>query len=82
VVADAVRWAALPRGGRRVGRCVSDIREICVESGMAYMVPHLSITVGTGGEPVSINRAGTLAIFRKEGDRWLLCRDANLLVKS
>jgi uncharacterized protein (TIGR02246 family) len=60
---------------------VSDIKEIHVEGSTAYMWSHLTVTVTPpGGAP--FNRAGhTLTIFRKDRGRWLLARDANLLVR-
>ena len=61
---------------------VSDIKEIHVEGNLAYMWSHLTVTVmpPRGGDP--IRRAGhTLTVFRKVEGRWLLARDANLLVK-
>lgn len=61
---------------------VSDIKEICVEGNVGYLWSHLTVTVTPprGGAP--IKRAGhTLTVFRKIDGRWLLARDANLLVK-
>ena len=60
----------------------SDIVELEVLSGWAYLRNHLNVTVTPpGGKPV--RRAGyTLTILRKQPDgRWLLARDANLLVE-
>ena len=60
----------------------SDIKEIYVEGSVAYLWSHLTVTVTPprGGAP--IKRAGhTLTVFRKIDGRWLLARDANLLVK-
>lgn len=60
---------------------IHDIREIRVAGDLAYVVSHLDITVTpSGGDPKRL--AGfILSIFRKEPDgRWLLARDANLLV--
>lgn len=58
-----------------------DIQEISVHGDVAYLWSHLAVTVTPrGGDP--IRRAGhTLTIFRKVDGRWLLARDANLLVK-
>jgi uncharacterized protein (TIGR02246 family) len=61
---------------------VSNVLEIRSEGSLAYMMSHLTVTArpGDGSEPSK--RAGhTLTIFRNVGGRWLLCRDANLLVK-
>ena len=60
----------------------SEIQEVRIEGTMAYMWSHLTVTVTPAGASDSIKRAGhTLTVFRKVGDRWLLCRDANLLVR-
>jgi uncharacterized protein (TIGR02246 family) len=61
---------------------VSDIKEIHVEGRTAYMWSHLTVTVTPPGGAAPIKRAGyTLTIFTKVRDRWLLARDANLLVR-
>ncbi len=59
----------------------SEIQEVQVVGDMAYLWSKLSVTVTPpGGAP--IRRAGhTLTVFRKQDGRWLLARDANLLVK-
>jgi len=62
----------------RMGR--SEIRELQVLGGWAFVRNYLEVTITPpGGKPV--RRAGhTLTLFRKEaGGRWLLARDANLL---
>jgi uncharacterized protein (TIGR02246 family) len=60
----------------------SEINEIQVSGDLAYIWTHLAVTV-RAGNAAPITRAGhTLTIFRKIGDRWLLSRDANMLVKS
>lgn len=62
---------------------VFDIKEICVEGNIGYLWSHLTVTVTPprGGAPVK--RSGhTLTIFRKIQSRWLLARDANLLMKA
>ena len=62
---------------------VSDVVEIDVEGGLAYMISHLVVTAMRGDGSAPIKRAGhTLTVFKKVGDRWLLCRDANLLVEQ
>jgi uncharacterized protein (TIGR02246 family) len=58
----------------------SDVQEIQVFGEWAYMWTKLSVvaTPTKGGEP--IRRAGhTLSILRKQGGKWLLARDANML---
>jgi uncharacterized protein (TIGR02246 family) len=60
----------------------SEIQEVRVEGTMGYMWSHLAVTVTPGGAGEQIRRAGhTLTVFRKVDGRWLLSRDANLLVK-
>lgn len=61
---------------------VSDIKEIYVEGNVAHLWAHLTVTVTPPRSAESITRAGhTLTVFRKVKGRWLLARDANLLVK-
>ena len=58
----------------------SDVQEIQVLGEWAYMWTKLSIVVTPtkGGQP--IRRAGhTLSILKKQGGKWLLARDANML---
>jgi uncharacterized protein (TIGR02246 family) len=60
----------------------SEIQEVTVTGDWAFMWSRLSVTAtpADGGPP--IERAGhTLTVFRKEAGRWLLARDANLLVR-
>jgi uncharacterized protein (TIGR02246 family) len=59
----------------------SDIRELKVLGDWAYLRNHITVTVTPpSGKPVT--RAGTtLTILRKDGGRWLLARDANLLTE-
>ncbi len=62
---------------------VSEIQEVQVDGEHGYCWTHLSLTITPlqGGSPK--RRAGnTLSVFRKEADgRWVLIRDANLLVE-
>jgi uncharacterized protein (TIGR02246 family) len=59
----------------------SDIREIQVEGNMAFLWSKLAVTV-TPAEGSAVRREGhTLTIFRKRDGRWLLARDANMLVQ-
>ena len=61
---------------------VSDIKEIYVEGSVGYLWSHLTVTVTPPRGGASIKRSGhTLTVFRKIEGRWLLARDANLLVK-
>jgi len=60
----------------------SEVQEVHVDGSMAYLWSHLDVTVTAEGANNPIHRAGhTLTIFRKVGGRWLLSRDANMLVK-
>jgi conserved hypothetical protein len=69
-------------GGQMAVEGTSDIKEIYVEGSVGYLWSHLTVTVTPPGGAAPIRRAGhTLTIFRKIGDRWLLARDANLLVQ-
>jgi uncharacterized protein (TIGR02246 family) len=59
----------------------SDIQEIEVHGDRAYMWTRLTVVVTPAGGAPPITRAGhTLTILRKENGKWLLARDANLLV--
>jgi uncharacterized protein (TIGR02246 family) len=59
---------------------LSDIQEIQVLDGWAYMWTNLSVTVTPTKGGQRIRRAGhTLSILKKQGGKWLLARDANLL---
>ena len=61
---------------------VSEIKEIHVEGSVGYLWSHLTVTVTPPQGGASIKRSGhTLTVFRKIEGRWLLARDANLLVK-
>ena len=59
----------------------SEIQEIEVFGGWAYLRNRLAITMTPAGGEAMLRRSGyTLSILRKEKDgRWLLARDANLL---
>ena len=58
----------------------SEIEEIQVLGGWAFLRNHIDLTMTREGAP-PVRRSGyTLTILRKEPDgRWLLVRDANLL---
>lgn len=59
----------------------SEIQEITVCGEIAYLWSHLTVIVTPPGSDQKITHAGnTLTIFRKQNGRWLLARDANLLV--
>jgi uncharacterized protein (TIGR02246 family) len=60
----------------------SDIKEIYVEGSVGYVWAHLAVTVTPPGGGAPITRSGhTLSIFRRVAGRWLLARDANMLVE-
>ena len=60
---------------------VSQIEELQVLGDWAYMRTKLMVTIHPPGINNPIIRAGhTLTILRKENGKWLLARDANLLV--
>lgn len=57
----------------------NEIQEIHICGDHAFMWTQLSVEVTPPGG-VTVKRAGhTLSVLRKEGGRWLLARDANLL---
>lgn len=59
----------------------SDILEIVVSGDFAYLRTRLTVEITPTGSGESTKRAGhTLAILRRENGRWLLARDANLLM--
>ena len=57
----------------------SDIQEIRVSGDQAYMWSRLSVEVTAPGGMTTKRAGHTLSVFRKEGGRWQLARDANLL---
>lgn len=59
----------------------SDVQEIQVCGDWAFMWSRLTVVVTPPGRHAPQTRAGdTLSVFRKADERWLLARDANLLV--
>ena len=58
----------------------SEIQEIQICGDWAYMWTKLTVVVTPPGGAQRITRAGnTLSILKKQGTKWLLARDANLL---
>jgi uncharacterized protein (TIGR02246 family) len=57
----------------------SEIREVHVEGNLAYIVTQLTVDVTPPGGPTTRRTGNTLSVLRKEGGRWQLARDANLL---
>jgi len=62
---------------------VHTVREVTVAGDMAYVVSHLAVTI-TPEQGESTKLSGyILTVFRKQTDgRWLLARDANLLMPN
>jgi uncharacterized protein (TIGR02246 family) len=76
--AAAARSMAGPAGPKFDGR--SEIQEIKILGDWAFMWTKLTINVEPPGGQQTIKRAGhTLTILKKQGGRWLIARDANLL---
>ena len=66
------------KGARFEG--TSDIREVRVLGDWAYLSNYIDVSITSPGASTPMRRAGyTLTILRKEGGRWLLARDANLV---
>ena len=68
------------KGKRMEG--TSEVRELKVPDGWAYLRNHIDVTItAPGGQP--IRRTGyTLTILRKDDGRWRIARDANLLTQQ
>jgi uncharacterized protein (TIGR02246 family) len=80
---DAYAAAARPKPGQPAPKFdgTSDIQEITTCGDLAYMWTNLTVVVTPPGSDQTITRAGnTLTILKKQNGRWLLARDANLLV--
>jgi uncharacterized protein (TIGR02246 family) len=78
-------FAAASRPQRGEGKPIidgtSNILEVTVVGELAYIVSQLSIKVTPPGGGPFMERAGhTMSILKKVDGRWLLARDANLLV--
>ena len=59
----------------------SEIKELQLIGDWAYLRSHIDLTVKRDGAPPAHRAGYTLTIMRKESDgRWLLVRDANLMV--
>ena len=58
----------------------ADIQEIRVSGDLAYCWLKLAVTVTpVGGAPMEMG-GYTIGIYRREGGRWVLARDANLVM--
>jgi uncharacterized protein (TIGR02246 family) len=59
----------------------SEIKEVTVVGDWAYIWTHLTVVVKPPGGAPPMTRAGnTLSILKKQDGKWLLARDANMLV--
>ena len=59
----------------------SEIQEIQIAGEWAFMWTRLTVVATPPGSSTSMKRAGhTLSVLRKVSGRWLLTRDANMLV--
>lgn len=59
----------------------SEIQEVLVAGDWAFARAHLTVTVTPRDGAAPIVRAGpVLSVFRREQGRWLLARDANMLM--
>ena len=57
----------------------SDIRELQILDGWAYLRNHLTVTIAPPNA-ASMRRTGyVLTLLRRQNGRWLIARDANLL---
>lgn len=78
---DKASRAQAGKDGPRI-EGTSDIEEIEVRGDVAFARNKLSMNVFPPGGAPPMKRAGyTLTVFEKKDGRWLLARDANLLVK-
>jgi len=58
----------------------SEIKEVQVTGDWAFMLSHLSVSITPRQGKPMVRTGHTLTVFRRQQDRWLLARDANLLV--
>lgn len=58
----------------------SEILELNITGDLAYTITKLSVTTRNDGKEVMRRSGHTLSILKKENGKWLLARDANLLV--
>jgi len=61
----------------------SEIQEIQVSGDWAFMWSRLTVVATPpGGKAASARSGYTLTVFQRQGGRWLLARDANLLAPA
>ena len=58
----------------------SEVLEITVTGDWAFMLSYLTVKVKADGFPERVRAGNTLTVLTKRDGRWLLYRDANLLV--
>lgn len=81
---SAFAAASTPQRGKDAPKFdgTSNIREIKVLGDWAYMWTELSVVATVPGGSTPVMRAGhTLSILRKQAGKWLLVRDANMLMQ-
>lgn len=62
---------------------ISEIQEVQVSGDWGFMWSKLTVVVTPPSGEEAVTRSGhTLSVFRREGGRWLLARDANLLAPA
>ena len=77
----ATRAMAAPGGPVIDGS--SDIQEVVVAGDLAFLWSHLTVRVTLPNALSPTERTEhTLTVFRKQSGKWLLARDANLLMAS
>lgn len=68
-----------PAGKAQV-KVKADVQEIRVSGDLAYCWLKLAVTVTPeGGAPIEMG-GHTIGIYRRDGGRWVLARDANLVM--
>jgi uncharacterized protein (TIGR02246 family) len=61
----------------------SEIQEVKVSGDWAFMWSRLTVVASPPGGGQTTTRSGhTLSVFQKQGGKWLLARDANLLAPT
>ncbi len=60
-----------------------DVKEVRVSGDLAYASSHLRVTVSpkAGGDKIT-TEGHVLSVFRKDGARWKIARDANLMPQA
>ena len=80
--AFAIAMQAQAGQGRPQFEGKSEIQEVRVLGDWAYMWTKLTVVVSPPGGAAKITRAGhTLSVLKKQAGKWVLARDANLLVR-